>query len=31
MTNILAFVVLASVPLAPWLIVAAFILFGRKS
>lgn len=31
MTNVPAFCVLLMVPLAPWLLAAAFIVFGRKS
>lgn len=30
MTHVLAFCVLLVVPLAPWIIAAAFVVFGRK-
>lgn len=30
MTHVLAFCVLMAVPLAPWIIVAAFVLFGKR-
>lgn len=30
MTHVIAFCVLVAVPLAPWIIVAAFVVFGRK-